>query len=252
MAELRWAGDVRRNDPNAFIVPFVTDPAARAALRDLGYESYDSYLRSPKWHSIRERTMATTWYKCECCGRWAEEVHHRDYRPRVLAGEDLGPLVALCRPCHRYVEYDDKGRKREVYQDKERVLAELIAGRGSLVPGRDQGWFALEKIAPLNVAEINDAIRSGWPELQCAEYLRERRREYQQEYRRRKRSQALKEYEKRCANMSPYELGRGDAAAYRSAVETYNARPPNGCPFFKGTSEEAEYDRGWNDVMRCR
>lgn len=250
MAELKWEGDIRQRDPNAFIMAFVTGWAAREVLRDWGYDSYDEYLRSSQWQSIRGRKLAAAGYKCECCGRRAEEVHHRDYRPRVLAGEDLMPLVALCRTCHRKVEFDDKGRKREVYQDKERVFAELMAGRGSLAPGRDRGWFDLEPRP--NAAEINDAIRSGWPELRRGEHLRERRRRYQQEYRRRKRLQAMAAYEERHAKMSPCELGREDAIAHRAAVEMYNARPPSRRPFEKGTPEEAEYDRGWNDVMHRR
>jgi hypothetical protein len=52
------------------------------------------------------------------------------------------------------------------------------------------------------------------------------------------------------ATMAPYDLGRQGAANQAAAVERYNARPPDPCPFHKGTPEEAEYDRGWKDWFR--
>jgi hypothetical protein len=48
----------------------------------------------------------------------------------------------------------------------------------------------------------------------------------------------------------PFDLGKEHAAVHRAAVERYNAKPPDSCPFAKGTSEEAEYDRGWKDYMK--
>lgn len=54
--------------------------------------------RKPKlWQSIRERVLERDRGECQCCGRKAEQVHHRDYRPRVLSGEDIDPLVSVCR-----------------------------------------------------------------------------------------------------------------------------------------------------------
>jgi hypothetical protein len=80
-----------------------------------------------------------------------------------------------------------------------------------------------------------------------------RQREYQREYRRKKRAAATQEWarkeQERRAKMSPYELGVEDAVYHRAAVEHYNARPPNRCPYAEGTPEEAEYDRGWKDQM---
>lgn len=137
-ARLTWESDIRRRDPNAFVVAF----AGWVLNLD-----YNAYLRSPVWRAIRQRKLETADYKCECgCGRRATLVHHRDYRPRVLAGEDLSPLVALCWQCHHVVEFDNRRRKRDVWQDKERVLAELVAGAGCLGPGRDRGWRELRQM----------------------------------------------------------------------------------------------------------
>lgn len=248
-AECFWKVAVSRQDPNAFIVPFATSVT-----------NYDDYLRSPGWRDIRRRKLEAVGRRCECgCGREATEVHHRDYRPRVLSGQDLSPLVALCRRCHHTVEYDDIGRKRDVWQDKERVVAELMAGRGRLAPGRNRGWFQL-KIADGSYQRRSSGVGTesspkalppmGSTSPAADEHLRERRRRYQREYRRRKEIRASMEYAERRSKMKAYDLGREDAVAHRSAIETHNARPPSRCPFARGTPEEAEYDRGWNDVMR--
>jgi hypothetical protein len=48
---------------------------------------------------------------------------------------------------------------------------------------------------------------------------------------------------------TPYELGRRDAASHAVTVELYNAKPPDCCPYAKGTAEGVEYDRGWNNYF---
>lgn len=54
------------------------------------------------------------------------QVHHRDYRPRVLRGEDDTPLVALCRHCHDQVDKLSKEKSRQDWNDKEDILAEMV------------------------------------------------------------------------------------------------------------------------------
>jgi hypothetical protein len=44
--------------------------------------------------------------------------------------------------------------------------------------------------------------------------------------------------------MAPYELGQEGARLHRIAFEMYH------CPFAKGTPEEIEYDRGWEDYSK--
>ena len=254
MARLHWRGEKRKEDPDAFLVAFVGW---------IPNFDYNAYLSSEQWQGIRRRKMEAAEYKCKCCKRRATQVHHRDYRPRVLAGEDLSPLVALCHQCHNMVEYDDTGRKRDVWQDKERILAELTAGRGHLAPGRDKGWGELRKAGQLDRmglpgAGIQGSVKvSGVPPADSApdasderrSAIRARQRDRQREYRRHKAEARRIQNEERRAKMSPYALGVEDATTHKSADETYNARPPDPCPFAKGTPEEAEYDRGWKDAM---
>lgn len=85
---------------------------------------YEAYLKGDVWNIIRKRVLALFGNKCAGCRRKATEVHHRDYRPRVLRGEDDTPLVALCRSCHLFVH--DKGKDRS-WQYCERTLATIVA-----------------------------------------------------------------------------------------------------------------------------
>jgi hypothetical protein len=50
----------------------------------------------------------------------------RCYRPRVMSGADTSLLIALCRTCHKTVDFDEQGKGRSA-QSKERVLAELFS-----------------------------------------------------------------------------------------------------------------------------
>jgi hypothetical protein len=116
LARCSWRIHKRKLDPDAFVVPFVEDDKA-----------YNKYRKSIAWQKIRERVIGTARGLCRCCGRRAQEVHHRDYRPRVLAGNDDGALIAICSDCHRKIHFDDSGTRRVSWDDNERVLAELVA-----------------------------------------------------------------------------------------------------------------------------
>jgi|SRR5579859_25572 len=118
-ARLSWKVDLKRRDENAFLVPFATE-----------VPGYETYLQSDLWADIRARVIRAAGGNCPCCPRRASEVHHRDYRPRVLSGEDLTPLVAICKPCHKKVHYDGR-KKRESWNETEAVLAEMVAQRRS-------------------------------------------------------------------------------------------------------------------------
>jgi hypothetical protein len=124
MAELQWKVDQKRKNPDLFLVPFAT------AIEDYPgrIRSYTGYLRSNLWKMIRERVMARFSGDCLCCEQKATQVHHRDYRPSVLRGEDDSPLVPLCDDCHEKV-HNDGDRKRESWNEAEGVLAQMIEQR---------------------------------------------------------------------------------------------------------------------------
>jgi 5-methylcytosine-specific restriction endonuclease McrA len=78
------------------------------------------------WKAIKEKVLAAYGHKCACCGKTAKDVHHRDYRPCVMSGDDLSPLVALCRPCHKQI---DRIKGQQSWNAAEKRLAELVAQR---------------------------------------------------------------------------------------------------------------------------
>ncbi len=101
-------------------IPFVPDEKA-----------YNRYRKSAGWQKIRARILGMARGRCRCCGKAADQVHHRDYRPRVLKGDDLGALVAICTFCHRKVHFADDGRRRVSWDESERVLGELVASHAA-------------------------------------------------------------------------------------------------------------------------
>ncbi len=113
-AEMKWRDALIERDENAFLVPFVT--WIRPAI------DYNAYLKTPLWKGIKGKVLAKAGRKCACCSRRATEVHHRDYRPRVLTGEDLSPLVPVCRPCHNLIETE----RNKGWHIGEAKLAQLV------------------------------------------------------------------------------------------------------------------------------
>ena len=113
LARLCWRSDQQKANPDLFAVPFSPD------------EGYPEYLASPLWASIRKRIRAANPI-CVGCNRYASEVHHRDYRPRVMRGEDVTPLVSICPPCHRKVH---TGGWNASWQEEEARLQALVAGK---------------------------------------------------------------------------------------------------------------------------
>lgn len=70
--------------------------------RQLGYESYAHYLRSPHWQRIRQLVLSRDGRRCLDCGGYAGlQVHHLTYER--LGSESLVDLATLCTPCHRDV-----------------------------------------------------------------------------------------------------------------------------------------------------
>jgi hypothetical protein len=117
LATLRWRLEKSREDPDLFAIPFVID-----------VDQYAVYLRSKLWRCVRQRVLLNANYQCAGCSASATQVHHRDYRPRVLRGDDVSPLIALCARCHEIVE---EARKRESWQAGERVLSALVNAKAN-------------------------------------------------------------------------------------------------------------------------
>lgn len=131
-AKLNWRSERARRDPDAFLVAFqdwIFD------WTEWSCSNYRQYLETPLWARIRREVLTEAGYRCAGCGSRATQVHHRDYRPRVLRGEDLTALVALCKDCHENkVHRAPDGAVRHVWQDIELALKTLVEGNESRSP----------------------------------------------------------------------------------------------------------------------
>ena len=83
-----------------------------------------SFYKYPEWARVREYVLMRDKYKCQKCGRPADEVHHKEH----LSPENiwdvritLNPmnLQSLCRDCHFAQHIEDKAAGKKKY-DKEK------------------------------------------------------------------------------------------------------------------------------------
>jgi 5-methylcytosine-specific restriction endonuclease McrA len=59
---------------------------------------YDAYLASAAWQRVRVAALVRARWRCERCGRLADDVHHRTYRR--LGHERPEDVEVLCADCH--------------------------------------------------------------------------------------------------------------------------------------------------------
>lgn len=118
----------------------------------LGFQTYKEYLETSVWKEvIRDAIMKhRDAYKCRsvaCKGKGANgkqlAIHHLAYTRSVLLGINPSCLVTLCKGCHQWCEFDDKGTKLNFKEAQQRAF-ELIIGERK-VPGRSSrkigNWF---------------------------------------------------------------------------------------------------------------
>lgn len=72
-------------------------------LYELGFTSYESYLKSDLWRDIRSRAFDHWGHRCRPCGMPAREIHHSNYDIETLRGDSLHGLWPLCGNCHRRI-----------------------------------------------------------------------------------------------------------------------------------------------------
>lgn len=89
-------------------------------LQELGFNSYELYLLSPLWKSIRLKQFCRH-NKCLICNGKAEVVHHTTYRKKVLEGKSHAGLVSLCHACHQLIEIAENGWKRTLKSSNEKL-----------------------------------------------------------------------------------------------------------------------------------
>ena len=97
----------------------------KQGVRSISHLSYEQYLRSTLWRSIREWVIAAQEGKCSICDRAAEEVHHHEYSDETMWGKRSDELVGLCPRCHRLVEFDEQRTKRVNLVEKRAAFDQL-------------------------------------------------------------------------------------------------------------------------------
>lgn len=74
------------------------------ALEAIGFVSYKAYLASETWQAVKGRILERDGC-CKACRNPAYTAHHITYSEAVLLGNDDSQLVAICKGCHRFVEF---------------------------------------------------------------------------------------------------------------------------------------------------
>lgn len=87
--------------------------ARERVLSALGFTTYNAYLLSPLWRSIRTRAMTRFRWRCRLCQDKATEVHHLDYLDSTMRGRNPGSLVPVCHGCHEWIEFGESIRTRK-------------------------------------------------------------------------------------------------------------------------------------------
>ena len=75
--------------------------------------TYEEYIASPAWRSLRRTALDRDGQRCRLCDAGDDlEVHHRRYPPgRQWLLDSLDALTTLCRLCHDRVTCDLRGRR---------------------------------------------------------------------------------------------------------------------------------------------
>lgn len=102
-------------------------------LKGIGFDSYSDYLKSDLWASIKKRVLKRDKGKCQSCRQPATSVHHKHYSKRVLLGEHIIGLKAICKECHQKIEFDKDGSKNDVVTAN-RAMRKIGETNGTIRP----------------------------------------------------------------------------------------------------------------------
>ena len=89
------------------------------AWKELGFRSYDAYISSRLWWSIRQIILERDGKCCQVCGTPSKIVHHIDYTKIIMLGQgNQHELITLCEPCHNFVEQDKRVSEKKILLNK--------------------------------------------------------------------------------------------------------------------------------------
>lgn len=96
--------------------------ARDALLLMMGYLSYQAYLKSALWASIREKVLADA-KECHLCRDVPTQIHHTRYDRPTLLGRSYKYLIPICVPCHRFIEF--QGPRKRTMDEVAETLSKL-------------------------------------------------------------------------------------------------------------------------------
>ena len=118
-AQMRSAKNVRQR------AAMVTRLKNKAGNKTNKRSQYQLYLESDVWLAIRDRVLERDGNTCQCCGRPAKVVHHRDYSNSTMTGESIDRLISLCKKCHKFIHRDDKGSRTGIRATEAKLVSVL-------------------------------------------------------------------------------------------------------------------------------
>lgn len=71
------------------------------SLSGLRPELRDSYYESDAWRAVRAARLLHDGFRCVCCGKQADQVHHLHYH--TFREENMSDLISVCRACHEAI-----------------------------------------------------------------------------------------------------------------------------------------------------
>lgn len=101
-------------------------------LKMLGFISYEKYLESDLWSTIRRLVYQRDGFACgtlatKCLAPL--EAHHVSYRLPVLLGIDPGAIVTVCWKCHQRLEFS-AGKKLSLAKVQQKTIKEFRKDNG--------------------------------------------------------------------------------------------------------------------------
>ena len=87
--------------------------------------TYNQYLKSEQWQSLRKKVIGRAHGICEGCGnKTATDVHHLTYHR--LGNEMLFDLVAVCKDCHIAIHKQSKAATDANYEMGLALMAQEV------------------------------------------------------------------------------------------------------------------------------
>jgi hypothetical protein len=142
-------------------------------LQALGYGSYEDYLRSPHWPSLRKQAARELVYICVCGADRHLHLHHMAYAR--LGHERLADLRWLCERCHHMVHdlerkgLTDLAMTGMVSTERAKITAPL---RQAVSARQHADWKAAraERTAPPDRSGLDICERLGLARREARQY----------------------------------------------------------------------------------